>query len=931
MLPTASVSWNSLQTLRSRLSGRLAKFSRSDIAAGASLSLQKLQNDAAFFETDLRYIFTTIPMIVSVPDNAYDDFEQRVQELLAALNDIVNQDLIEALEALKRQTSDSFDNSSEQSTVSHDLAALGQQYPRLSSLFTLLETSTAQFNLTTSQGSSLFILPQGQAADVALNCVAHIKRHLGNFLYDAQKQPSPLPLKQAAEPQDTAPRKYASVVVNTIFKELQQRNCGKSHEIKLKVSDDWQTGLHDVPLDMFLSCCLDQRGWHQAKCGSFQAAINEARKDGICAAIQRAKDQGRSIYLFVDREGLFDISDTMPTTTLSPAHLTTETLEELLDQKALTRITPGDYLTGSVEEKLSSREKAILALALARCLMEFFDADIELAFHSWNPESVYFLRSSRGHGHDRVLYISLRPLEKSSLGVKLAKSAKSIGSFGPGNPILLSFARLLLEIENGEKMAMDIHPESRANLPTWGEMCDIVERVEGEGGGNYLRAVEGCLYLHIALRKLQSEATDLPPSDILRKTIYEQIVRNLEVNLNPQVSKRKRRNSVSELPLAKKLSLASPTPDSDTDLPPATPSTKRNCPTCREDFEVAIVCALPLEFDAVSTVVDEFWDEDYGRTDGDPNMYTNARIGKFNVVLLLLPNMGKVSAATTSTNLRLSYPQLSLVLVTGICGGVPYPGTGEELLLGDVVISRHVVQYDLGRQYPDQFETKDTVEARFGRAPPSIRHLLTMLQTNRARENMEERTATYLKDIQNRAARKPRGSRYRYPGALHDRLFQSSYQHKRRLSSHILSLKPHKVLVNPRIESYGVSCDDLGCDTMNLVQRERVKQKQQLEKQGRIQDAQAPSIFVGTIGSGDTVMKSAEERDKIAHAHDLIAFEMEGAGMWDETPCIIVKAVCDYADSHKNKSWQYFAAATAAAATKALLDYYIPRTMASRK
>jgi hypothetical protein len=50
---------------------------------------------------------------------------------------------------------------------------------------------------------------------------------------------------------------------------------------------------------------------------------------------------------------------------------------------------------------------------------------------------------------------------------------------------------------------------------------------------------------------------------------------------------------------------------------------------------------------------------------------------------------------------------------------------------------------------------------------------------------------------------------------------------------------------------------------------------------------------------------------------------MEGAGVWDEVPCIILKAICDYADSHKHKGWQNYAAATAAAASKAVLERYI--------
>ncbi|KAJ0374555.1 hypothetical protein COL26b_007171 [Colletotrichum chrysophilum] len=81
-------------------------------------------------------------------------------------------------------------------------------------------------------------------------------------------------------------------------------------------------------------------------------------------------------------------------------------------------------------------------------------------------------------------------------------------------------------------------------------------------------------------------------------------------------------------------------------------------------------------------------------------------------------------------------------------------------------------------------------------------------------------------------------------------------------------------------------------------------------------------VLVGRLGSGDTVMKSGLDRDRIAEEHDLIAFEMEGAGIWDQFPCIVVKAVCDYADSHKNKKYQAFAAARAASATKAILGTF---------
>lgn len=69
-------------------------------------------------------------------------------------------------------------------------------------------------------------------------------------------------------------------------------------------------------------------------------------------------------------------------------------------------------------------------------------------------------------------------------------------------------------------------------------------------------------------------------------------------------------------------------------------------------------------------------------------------------------------------------------------------------------------------------------------------------------------------------------------------------------------------------------------------------------------------------------MKCGEVRDRIAQRDGVIAFEMEGAGIWDELPCFIVKGVCDYADSHKPKLWQKYAAATASSTIKAMLESY---------
>ncbi|TVY74265.1 5'-methylthioadenosine/S-adenosylhomocysteine nucleosidase [Fusarium oxysporum f. sp. cubense] len=127
-------------------------------------------------------------------------------------------------------------------------------------------------------------------------------------------------------------------------------------------------------------------------------------------------------------------------------------------------------------------------------------------------------------------------------------------------------------------------------------------------------------------------------------------------------------------------------------------------PAGREDFAVALVCALCLEFDAVCTVVDEFWDEDgdqFGKTGGDRNMYVTGRIDKHNVVIVLL-GKGKVNSATAASDLRTSYPNICLTILVGVCGAVS--STDENgIRLGDVVISDSIVQYDFGHQTDQKF------------------------------------------------------------------------------------------------------------------------------------------------------------------------------------------------------------------------------------
>lgn len=88
-----------------------------------------------------------------------------------------------------------------------------------------------------------------------------------------------------------------------------------------------------------------------------------------------------------------------------------------------------------------------------------------------------------------------------------------------------------------------------------------------------------------------------------------------------------------------------------------------------------------------------------------------------------------------------------------------------------------------------------------------------------------------------------------------------------------------------------------------------------------------PMVEIGAIASGDKVIADAMERDKIAAVNRKItAIEMEGYGViastwqsFERVRCLVIRGLCDYADSSKNDEWHAYAAAVAAGFTKHFL------------
>ena len=98
-------------------------------------------------------------------------------------------------------------------------------------------------------------------------------------------------------------------------------------------------------------------------------------------------------------------------------------------------------------------------------------------------------------------------------------------------------------------------------------------------------------------------------------------------------------------------------------------------------------------------------------------------------------------------------------------------------------------------------------------------------------------------------------------------------------------------------------------------------------KQGPTDESKALGVQARSLeiyrqmGIVDQVIKDGSTRDMIsAELGGVMCFEMEAAGLMNDFPCLVIRGISDYADSHKNKKWQPYGAATAAACAKEILS-----------
>ncbi|GIZ43077.1 hypothetical protein CKM354_000631900 [Cercospora kikuchii] len=319
----------------------------------------------------------------------------------------------------------------------------------------------------------------------------------------------------------------------------------------------------------------------------------------------------------------------------------------------------------------------------------------------------------------------------------------------------------------------------------------------------------------------------------------------------------------------------------------------------RSKYQIGVICALPHERTAVESILDEHHDP-LPIVSRDNNTYSFGSIGPHNVIVASLGsgNYGTVSAAEVASDMRHSFPAIKWGLMVGIAGGAPRPEVkGGDIRLGDVVVGcvngvPSVINYGLGKETAAGFD----IRSELAEPPAAIQRAVSALQSQHQREG-----PTYLKHLQLMLERYPRLNRpqiaedyYNLPDAA-DVLFATTAIH------------------DPRTED----CASCG-QTDNAV----VTRGPRLLREP---PDDYPMVHYGTIASSDVLMKSGTERDMVVQRvqaqrkADVLCFEMEAAGIVKNWPCLIVRGICDYSDSHKNDAWQNFAAATAAAYTKDLL------------
>lgn len=304
-------------------------------------------------------------------------------------------------------------------------------------------------------------------------------------------------------------------------------------------------------------------------------------------------------------------------------------------------------------------------------------------------------------------------------------------------------------------------------------------------------------------------------------------------------------------------------------------------------YTVGWLCALPKsELAAAVKMLDHRHKPAFLENMNDENVYRYGDINGHNVVLACLApgNPGKLSAQRLVRPLKQSFPNMRLHLFVGIGGGVPRrpprDEPKEDIHLGDVVVGwaertnvPSIVQYNrVNRLSNGRYSAPGSLARPSDQLLQALGQIITDDTLDQAQYDSH---LVRLKKV----------SGFEHPGLQNDVLFENAYPHDNKLDPD--------------------TCNH--CDISRCVNRPRRESERMVFHQG-------------TILSDDFVMEDPEERDRLSELYyDAICFETEAAGVMEDTRCLVIRGIADYADSHKNHVWQKYAAGTAAAFAREIL------------
>jgi nucleoside phosphorylase len=299
------------------------------------------------------------------------------------------------------------------------------------------------------------------------------------------------------------------------------------------------------------------------------------------------------------------------------------------------------------------------------------------------------------------------------------------------------------------------------------------------------------------------------------------------------------------------------------------------------DYRIGWICALPLELAAAEAMLDQIHEPLPNRVE-DHNTYILGAISNHNIVIACLPSgvYGTTFATAAAIYMRTTFTSLRFCLLVGIAGGAPTPKA--DIRLGDVIVSKPmpgyggVIQYDYGKALVGEFKVTRSLDK-----PPAV--LLTAIARLEASHHLygteiPETSAEVLELFGQRS------ERFLSPGPDKDLLFVAQYKH--------------------------VECDKGQCDACDRSMLQPRTPRRSTE----------PGIFYGLVASANQVLRDSTQRDILSRQHGILCFEMKAAGLMDVLPCLVIRGISDYCDSHKNKQWQGYAAVNAAAYAKELLS-----------